>query len=223
MIKNYLLIFTIFIILILPLNSLAVKHASGLTPNGPYLLKSKKHLIKDYKPLNAKGQLQVVVEIPTGTTEKWEVTKINGHLAWEFKKGKPRKVKYLGYPGNYGMIPQTLLPQKDGGDGDPLDVIILGPPLLRGSIVTAKLIGVLELLDKGAQDDKLIAVMPGHAFYKFDDISALNSKYSGVSKILKTWFKNYKGQSKIKIKGIGSAAQANKILNKAIVGYKNSL
>ena len=46
---------------------------------------------------------------------------------------KPREVKYLGYPGNYGMIPRTLLPKELGGDGDPLDVIVLGPAVERGS------------------------------------------------------------------------------------------
>ena len=37
---------------------------------------------------------------------------------WEFRDGKPRVVAYLGYPGNYGMIPRTLLPKEHGGDGD---------------------------------------------------------------------------------------------------------
>ena len=39
------------------------------------------------------------------------------------------------------MIPQTLLTQESGGDGDPLDAIVLGPPILKGSIAKAKLIG----------------------------------------------------------------------------------
>lgn len=41
-------------------------------------------------------------------------------MKWEFKKGKPRVVSYLGYPGNYGMIPKTLLSKESAGDGDPL-------------------------------------------------------------------------------------------------------
>jgi len=57
------------------------------------------------------------------------------------------------------MIPQTLLSKENGGDGDPLDVIILGPSISRGSVVKAHLIGVLKLLDGGEQDDKLIAII----------------------------------------------------------------
>ena len=59
-------------------------------------------------------------------------------MIWEFKDGKPRIVKYLGYPGNYGMVPKTLLPENLGGDGDPLDVIVLGPQVERGSVIKCK-------------------------------------------------------------------------------------
>ena len=74
-----------------------------------------------------------MIEIPTGTTAKWEVVKPSGELRWEFDQGRPRVVRYLGYPGNYGMIPRTLLPKEEGGDGDPLDVVVLGPAVPRGS------------------------------------------------------------------------------------------
>ena len=47
------------------------------------------------------------------------------------------------------MIPKTLLPVEDGGDGDPLDVLVLGEPLEKGSIVDVRLIGVLSMLDDG--------------------------------------------------------------------------
>jgi len=55
------------------------------------------------------------------------VKKPDGIMKWAFEDGKPRVIKYLAYPGNYGMIPRTLLPKELGGDGDPLDIIMLGP------------------------------------------------------------------------------------------------
>ena len=59
-------------------------------------------------------------------------------LEWEEKDGEKRVVKFLGYPGNYGFIPQTL-----GGDNDPLDVIDLEESIDRGEIVTRKIIVAL--------------------------------------------------------------------------------
>ena len=55
------------------------------------------------------------------------------------------------------MIPGTLLPKDRGGVGNPLDVIVLGPAISRGTIVAVKPIGILKLLDDGEQDDKIIA------------------------------------------------------------------
>jgi len=78
--------------------------------------------------------------------EKWEVDKTDGKMKWEFVDKKPRTINYLGCPGNYGMIPGTLLSKELGGDGDPLDVIVLGPPVERGSIVKCKLTSVKLIL-----------------------------------------------------------------------------
>ena len=93
----------------------------------PYTKKGENNYLTGYEAVHDDGDINVVVEIPTGSVQKWEVDKTSGNLKWEFVDGKPREVKYLGYPGNYGMIPRTLLPKELGGDGDPLDVIVLGP------------------------------------------------------------------------------------------------
>ena len=92
------------------------------------------HFISGYAP-KVDNDIQVVIEIPTGTTAKWEVDKSDGLLHWQIKNGNPRIVEYLGYPGNYGMIPRTLLAKDSGGDGDPLDVIVLGPPVGGVSLI----------------------------------------------------------------------------------------
>ena len=99
-----------------------------------------------------------MIEIPAGTLEKWEYNKSTRDIELELINIKPRIFSYLGYPANYGMIPKTLLPKKYGGDGDPLDVIVIGPAEPRGSIVKCKIIGVLYLIDNFEQDDKLIAI-----------------------------------------------------------------
>ena len=203
------------------LHSYADEVATGLKYLDQYTLSSPKNFLKDYKPTNSDGTINVVVEIPTGTTAKWEVDKVDGSLKWEFKKGKPRKVKYLGYPGNYGMIPQTLLPKELGGDGDPLDVLVLGTSVPRGSVVKAKLIGVLKCLDGGEQDDKLLAVLSGTPFFNVNNIKELNMQFDGASKIIEIWFSNYKGPGQVESKGITSVEEANKVLNLAIRAYKD--
>ena len=73
---------------------------------------SDKNLLTDHKPVDDNGDINVVVEIPTGTTAKWEVVKPSGELNWKFSNGKPRRIKYLGYPGNYGMVPRTINAKK---------------------------------------------------------------------------------------------------------------
>lgn len=180
----------------------------------------KVNLFTEFPPTNKDGTVNAVIEIPTGTVEKWEVTKTMGQLELEQIDGAPRLVKYLGYPGNYGMIPRTLLSKESGGDGDPLDILVLGPSARRGSVLECKIIGVLYLQDKGEQDDKLIAVSPESAFYSVTDIKELELQYNGVSEIIEIWFSNYKGTGKMESKGFGSRMEALEILNEAIDQYE---
>jgi len=111
--------------------------------------------------------VNMVVEIPKGRMEKLEVNKELPHnpIKQDTKKGKPRYYSY-GVPFfNYGMLPQTWenpkVKDKAGhaGDGDPLDVIEIGSEQLpTGSIVEVKVLGVLELIDQGEVDYKIIVV-----------------------------------------------------------------
>ena len=92
--------------------------------------------------------VNAIIEIARGSKAKYEVDKQTGLLRLD-------RVLHAAfyYPINYGFIPQTY-----AGDGDPLDILVLSQidfePL---SIVTAKVIGVMRMIDKG-EDDKIIAV-----------------------------------------------------------------
>ena len=129
--------------------------------------------------ITSDGQINVVIEIPAGTNAKWEVTKETGRLEWEYKDGKPRVVQYLSYPGNYGMIPQTALPKELGGDGDPLDVLVLGAALPRGAILACRPIGVLRMQDDGERDDKILAVPASGPLSDVLDIKGLGRALRG--------------------------------------------
>jgi inorganic pyrophosphatase len=178
------------------------------------------HLVHDISAMTEDGHINAVIEIPAGTSEKWEVNKESGETELEIKDGKPRIVNYLGYPANYGMIPQTLLSKDKGGDGDPLDVIVIGDPEVRGTVVQCKVIGILKLLDRGEQDDKLIAVSKNSQLYSINSIEELHQKYLGVLNIIDIWFTNYKGPGKMESKGYEGRKQAAKVLANAILEYQ---
>jgi inorganic pyrophosphatase len=181
----------------------------------------KKNLLKDYMPLLENGNINVVIEISTGTNEKYEVEKKTGRIKLErINDGEPRLINYLSYPFNYGMVPRTLLPRDLGGDGDPLDVFVLGNPIKQGTVVECKLIGVLKLLDRGENDDKLIAVNTGSRFYNINNLEQLEEFYPGVLEISKIWFSNYKGKGKIKFMGFDDEIASNSILFNSISEYK---
>lgn len=181
--------------------------------------KSSSHFVHDYSANLEDNLVNVVVEIPAGTHEKWEVNKSNGKIELEYKKNKPRIIKYLPYPFNYGMIARTL-----GGDGDPLDAIIIGDTIKRGSIPRVKIIGILKMKDKGEQDDKIITISSNSKLYNINSIDELKTKFPGVDLIIRTWFKNYKGKkkgrSKVMIEGFGNKDEANDIIIRAIDNYK---
>lgn len=133
------------------------------------------NFISDFEPVTDGGDVRAVIEIPAGTTAKWEVTKPLGKLEWEQLGRANRIVDYLAYPANYGMIPRTVLPESTGGDGDLLDANVIGPAIERGNVVEAKLIGVLWLVDNNERDDKLITVSPGSSLYDVNSIADLEA------------------------------------------------
>ena len=224
---------SLLIVIILAVASLILtrctKHVSNRLAYVPVLIHSPEHhnsrqvnFLRDYQALYQDGDVNVVIEIPAGTLEKWELDKASGIPALEYREGMPRIIQYLGYPGNYGIIPRTLSAKEYGGDGDPLDVIVLGHPLQRSSVAKCKLIGVLYLLDQGEQDDKLIAVAEGHTLYDISDITELDEVYPGISQILDIWFSNYKGPGVMKSKGFGDRKDANSILSSAMTQYQEN-
>ena len=107
----------------------------------------------------------VVVEVPRGSTNKYEIDKATGLL-------RLGRVPYsaVHYPANYGFVPRTHC-----DDGDPLDVLVLGQePVHPLTIVEARVLGVMRMRDEKGIDDKLIAVSafdPAVAAYEsLDDI-----------------------------------------------------
>lgn len=103
--------------------------------------------------------VSAVIEVPKGSKIKYELDKKSGLI-------KVDRVLFssVHYPANYGFIPQTYC-----DDRDPLDILVLGQePVVPLSIMQAKPIGVMKMVDQGEADDKVIAVHahdPEYAHY----------------------------------------------------------
>lgn len=91
----------------------------------------------------------VVVEIPAGCRNKYEIDKETGLVKLDRPLYSP-----VHYPGDYGFIPGTL-----AEDGDPLDaLVVMREPTFPGCIIEARPVGVFRLRDKGEEDAKIICV-----------------------------------------------------------------
>ena len=192
----------------------AVADAPGTARPDAFTLRGPRSFHDGHPPTNPDGTINVVVEIPAGTNAKWEAGE-DGVMRLEQREGAPRIVRYLPYPGNYGLVPGTKQAEKDGGDGDALDVIVLGPTLPRGAVVPARLIGVLRMRDGGERDDKLIAVADGTPLGAARSLAALDSMAPGPREILRTWFTNYKGAEVVAFEGWVDADGAQPVLDRA--------
>lgn len=182
-------------------------------------LEGDAHFLDGYPARAADGRLNVVVEVPAGTLAKWEVDAESGFLEWEIEDGAPRVVQFLAYPGNYGMVPSTLHSKESGGDGDPLDVIVLGASAERGALVPVTPIGVLEMLDRGERDEKIVAVTRSSPFERVASIEDLDARFPGATTILATWFASYKGPGKIEVSGFSGPDRAAALIEEAIGDY----
>jgi len=166
-------------------------------------------------PINADETVNMVIEIPAGSTAKYEMNKVSYVLEMDSLDNQPRFIDYLGYPGNYGMIPNTILPKNMGGDGDPLDVLLLGPAQKRGSVIKVKVIGVLHLLDNGEKDDKLIAIDPNSPWKKVVNLNELDIYYPGTKTIIATFFQNYKGIGQMELQAWSGKTKALQFLQES--------
>jgi len=184
-----------------------------------FTLVNQRNFLSDYQPLNPDGSVNVVVERPTGSVQAWRINAKSGAIVWQQDKGKARSVHYLGYPGNYGFVPRTLSSEESGGDGAPLDALVLGPAVPRGEIVKVKLVGMLKLLEHGKEDHKLIGVVEGTPLYDANDIAELQQKFPGVDTIIKTWFANHQGPGQVVTQGFADAASARALLAAASKAY----
>ena len=149
---------------------------------------------------NKNGNLTAVIEIPAGTNSKFEYNYELKEFTQEIRDGKPRVVKFLPYVGNYGFIPGTYMDPSIGGDGDALDILIIGESIKQGVILEIKPIATLKLLDSGEEDHKVIGV-PVDTSLNIANINDYESLSEPIKEIIKTWFTSYKGPGEMEFQG----------------------
>lgn len=130
---------------------------------------------------NAPGIVNAVIEIPKDSHVKYELDKETGMLALD-------RFLYsaVHYPGDYGFVPQTLWE-----DGDPLDIIVLtGRPVYPMTLVKARVVGILRMIDGKDKDDKVIAVY--EADPRFAEVKDIKNVPKHIRAELKHFFERYK-------------------------------
>lgn len=152
---------------------------------------------------NVPDEVNVIIEIPMKSDPvKYEVDKDTGAL---FVDRFLSTAMY--YPANYGYIPNTL-----SEDGDPVDVLVITPvPLISGSAIPTRLIGMLKMTDESGVDAKLIGVPADHISRSYRDIQSHEQLPNHLVKTIEHFFKHYKDLDEgkwVKLDGWDSAEAA---------------
>jgi len=125
--------------------------------------------------------IDAIIEIPMNTINKYEIDKPSGRI-------RLSRVLYsrMTYPAEYGYIENTL-----ALDGDPLDILVLASEkTFPGCVVSARVLGYLDMVDMGFQDEKVIAVVDADP--RFEGIKSLEDVHPHTLKEIKHFFQTYK-------------------------------
>lgn len=170
------------------------------------------NLLHDITPgSNIPEEITVIVEINKGSKNKYELDKETGLI-------KLDRVMHTSqdYPFDYGFVPQT-----HWHDGDPVDVVLLTThPLLPGILVNARPVAVMDMIDSGESDAKIIAVpVDDPRFAHVKDLADINPHT--LKEIEHFWLTYKQVQKKVvTIESTRNAAAAKAVVNEAVELYK---
>ncbi len=155
--------------------------------------------------------IRAVIEIPKGSKVKYELDKDTGLLAVD-------RILYSSvmYPANYGFIPQTL-----GEDNDPLDVLVLmQEPVQPLSLLRVRPIGLLQMLDEGQGDEKIIAVHLDDPEYS--DYHATVNLPAHRMRELRTFFQDYKQLEgkEVVVEEFSGPEMSRRVIEEAVKRYR---
>lgn len=161
----------------------------------------------------APDEITVVIEIPQGTSTKYELDSLGYLTADRFMSAS------VEYPANYGSIVSTA-----NKDGDALDVLVYTrTPIYPGTVMTCRPIGCLNMIDGGEEDSKIVAVPTDHDDLTYADIKDINDLPEMELARLEKFFANYKnlpaGSKIVELNGFGSTEDAKKLIVEAMDAF----
>ena len=164
-------------------------------------------------PAGSAEEMNVIIEIPKNSKNKYEIDKETGIIALD-------RVMHTAqdYPFDYGFVPQTLF-----DDGDALDVVVITTyPLAPGILVRCRPVGIMGMIDGGEQDDKVIAVPVDDP--RFDDMQDLADVNKHFLKEMEHFFSTYKKiqNKEVAISGFDGKAAAIEAFDRSVQMYKES-
>ncbi|HHY08076.1 MAG: inorganic diphosphatase [Lawsonella sp.] len=156
--------------------------------------------------------LEVIVEIPKGSRNKYEIDHETGRVHLDRYLFTP-----MAYPTDYGFIDNTL-----GEDGDPLDALVILPEsVVPGCVVPARLVGVFNMTDEAGGDDKLITVLDDPRWNHIQDINDVPEDLRNEIEHFFVHYKDLEPNKEVSGTGWGDKAEADRILQEAIERFQD--
>lgn len=161
------------------------------------------------------NDIYVVIEIPANSSPvKYEIDKDADALFVDRFMASP-----MFYPANYGYINKTL-----ADDGDALDVLVLTPhPVVPGSVIRCRPVGVLNMTDESGEDAKLLAVPHEKLTQAYNHVHDITDLPEMLRNQIKEFFENYKNLEKgkwVKVESWEGVEAAKAKIQEAAAAYK---
>ena len=166
---------------------------------------------------NCPNEINVIIEIPSHSDPvKYEVDKETGAMFVDRFMGTA-----MHYPCNYGYIPHTL-----SDDGDAADVLVVTPvPLISGSVIQVRPVGLLKMSDESGEDAKILAVPVDSLSRVYRDISNVRQMSRPLLDSISHFFEHYKDLEDgkwVKIDGWLDVDEAKKEIMESIERFNNT-
>jgi inorganic pyrophosphatase len=163
------------------------------------------------------NDINVIIEIPANSSPvKYEIDKDSDAIFVDRFMAAP-----MFYPANYGYINNTL-----ADDGDALDVLVVTPyPVITGSVIRCRPVGILNMTDEAGEDAKLVAVPHDKLSQLYKEVKDVTDLPEQLLGQIKHFFENYKTLEPgkwVKVEGWADAAAARAAIEASVKAYEAS-
>ena len=163
------------------------------------------------------NDVNVIIEIPANSDPvKYEVDKDTGAMFVDRFMSTA-----MHYPCNYGYIPHTL-----SNDGDPVDVMVVTPyPLISGSVVRCRPVGVLKMTDESGDDAKVLAVPVTKLCTIYSDVKTSDDMSKLLLDQIAHFFEHYKDLDEgkwVRVEGWGTLEDAKQEILNSVKMYNDA-